>query len=228
MTDRIEQVPEVELRDLLELFKRDTMLNLNCHAIGEITKFNAAKQTCEVKISYDKKYLEPNEYNEIVAVKKSYPLLVDVPVINLYGGDAGLTFPIKAGDKCVVLFNDRDIDDWFEGKEEGFVRTSRLHSLTDGFALVGIRNKNNFIDTYDEMRASLYNGDCQVGVGADKILIKNAMYSLNEVLQDLVTEIKNIQTIDTLPNGSQVAKSLQPSTISLIEAAGVKIGELLE
>lgn len=228
MNNQIEAIPEVELRDLFELFKRDTLMAMNCQAIGTIQKFNVEKQTCEVKISYDKKYLEPNEFGINVPVAKPYPLLVDVPVINLYGGDAGLTFPIKKGDKCILLFNDRDIDNWFEGKEEGFVRTSRLHSLTDGFAIVGIRNKKNFIANYDATRASLFNGTTTVSVGPDKILIANETATLNTLLQELVTAIKDIKTIDTIPNGNQVPQSLQPTSITAIEQVGTKIQELLE
>ncbi|EKN3638181.1 Gp138 family membrane-puncturing spike protein, partial [Yersinia enterocolitica] len=42
------------------------------------------------------------------------PLLVDVPVIFPRGGGCTLTFPIKAGDECLLIFSDRCIDFWWQ------------------------------------------------------------------------------------------------------------------
>lgn len=221
-------IPDVELRDLLELFKRDTLLSVNCHAIGRVKKFNKANQTCEVQISYDKKYMEEDEFGIAQPVKKPYPLLVDIPVISLSGGESGLTFPIKAGDGCIVLFNDRDIDNWFEGKETGFVRTLRIHSISDGIAIVGIRNKNDFIQAYDDSRASLYNGSTRVAVGESKILIENSITTLNTLLQELIDEIKDIKTRDTIPGGTIIEQSISASSILKLATVATKLEGLLE
>jgi len=71
------------------------------------------------------------------------PLLVDVPVVWMGGGGVTATFPIKPGDECLVIFASRCIDAWWQ---QGALALSaappdtRMHNLSDGFALVGIRS----------------------------------------------------------------------------------------
>lgn len=65
------------------------------------------------------------------------PLLVDVPVVFPRGGGCTLTFPVKAGDECLLIFSDRCIDFWWQsgGVQESV--DTRQHDLSDAFAIVG-------------------------------------------------------------------------------------------
>lgn len=65
------------------------------------------------------------------------PLLVDVPVIFPRGGGATLTFPVKPGDECFVVFADRCIDYWWQSGGVQEAVDPRKHNLSDGFAWVG-------------------------------------------------------------------------------------------
>lgn len=133
----LKQRHEPDLPALLAALKQDIMKSINCVRIGVIQSFNAADQTVTVKIAQQ----------QITSVSATgvrtiaeYPLLVQVPVQFPSGGGFTLTFPIAAGDECLVLFNDRELDNWFfsgAGKEP---TTARLHDLSDGIAIVGIRN----------------------------------------------------------------------------------------
>ncbi len=127
------------LASLLELFKDNLMMRLNCHQVGEIVSFDASTQTAEVKI----KMLKMRN-----GVLEDYPILVDCPCIVLGGGEGRITFPIQAGDGCIVMFNDRDIDNWYAGGQTMLPRTERKHSFSDAIALVGIRNLQNKITDY--------------------------------------------------------------------------------
>jgi hypothetical protein len=51
--------------------------------------------------------------------------------------------PIQSGDTCLVLFCDRDLDNWFESGQITTLNSNRVHDLSDGVALVGIRHKQN-------------------------------------------------------------------------------------
>lgn len=67
----------------------------------------------------------------------SYPLLVDVPVVFPRGGGCTLTFPIKNGDECLVIFADRAIDFWWQNGETQEPVNARQHSLSDAFVIPG-------------------------------------------------------------------------------------------
>lgn len=74
------------------------------------------------------------------------PLLINVPVYFGGGGGVTLTFPIKPGDECLVVFASRCIDAWWQlgaGPTSAPGRTPpdrRMHNLSDGFAWVGFRS----------------------------------------------------------------------------------------
>lgn len=69
------------------------------------------------------------------------PMLLDCPVGWQGGGGVTLTFPIKPGDECLVVFASRCIDAWWAlgGIQEQ--AELRMHDLSDGFAFVGVRSK---------------------------------------------------------------------------------------
>jgi hypothetical protein len=63
--------------------------------------------------------------------------LVDVPVCFPHGGGYLITFPIKAGDECLVVFSSRCIDGWWQSGQIAPQTDRRMHDLSDGFAIVG-------------------------------------------------------------------------------------------
>jgi hypothetical protein len=237
MSGQNRQLATPKLNDLLEMTRREIFLSLNCHAIGTITKFNPAKQTAEVQISYTQQYSTPDP--NALPIEKAYPPLADVPVIVVHGGTAGLTMPIKPGDGCIVLFNDRDIDRWFVNGPGGPPESARLHSIADGIALVGLNPTNDPISPYDTARAVLYNGTTMVGVGESLIKIANASHTLNALLQELVAEVKALATkaqmitmTGVIPGGGVSGPPQNAADFvtiaSDIDATASKIAELLE
>jgi hypothetical protein len=227
------------LRDLLDLHKKDILLSLNCHALATIQSFDSASLKVTASMNYKKSILQRDSDGNYSTVLHDYPVLLDMPVVILGGGPAQVTFPIQAGDTCLVLFNDRDIDNWFQSGQVGPVASNRLHSFADGIALVGVRSQANPIENYDETRAGLSWGQTVVQVSEDKIKLANALYTLNELLQELVTDINLLvtQTAALTVTGvtSGLGNSGVPANAAAITAVGVslaatavKIGELLE
>lgn len=139
MSKALQYGPQLTLASLLELQEKGTSRKINCHQVGEIVSFNPETQTAEVKVKMS--FLLNGEIKE-------YPLLLDCPCIILAGGQGSVTFPIQAGDSCLVLFNDRDMDNWYAGGQTMPPRTDRLHDFSDAIALVGLRNKQNQISGY--------------------------------------------------------------------------------
>ena len=132
------------LVDVLDNFKEDILKSLNAVQIGEVRAFNASRQTVNVQV------VIKQLVDEVDGVKRyqDYPLMLECPLMFLNGGGSHLTMPVQAGDSCIILFNDRDIDNWFI---EGGVKapnTKRKHDLSDALAIVGVRNLQNALTDY--------------------------------------------------------------------------------
>ena len=69
------------------------------------------------------------------------PLLVDCPVYFPSGGNCTLTFPVKPGDECLVVFASRCIDAWWQSGKVQNQAEVRMHDLSDGFVYVGVRSQ---------------------------------------------------------------------------------------
>ena len=164
MSKALQYGPTPTLASLLELHRKSTMRQINCHQVGEIVSFDASKQTAEVQIKMT--FLLNKEI-------KTYPLLIDCPCVVLAGGEGRVTFPIKKGDSCLVLFNDRDMDNWFSGGQTMPPRTNRYHDFSDAIALVGLRNMQNKISDYLADGTELKYSGSTIKLQDNKVTITN-------------------------------------------------------
>lgn len=164
MANSLQYANEQSLASLLQLEQLDTLDTLNCHQVGEIVSFDSSKQTAEVQI----KMLRP--FNGEL---KKYPILLDCPCVILGGGKGRITFPIEKGDSCLVLFNDKDIDNWYASGQTMQPRTPRMHNFADAIALVGIRNKQNRITDYLADGTELKYGGSTIKLENNKVTITN-------------------------------------------------------
>ena len=186
-----------ELVDVLSGLQKEIFLSLNCHAIATIQSFNPLLQTATATINYKKTYLVADPNTGIFSEKLvDYPMLLDCPVVIMQGGGGAITFPIEAGDNCLVLFNDRCIDGWFASGQVGPIPVQRFHSFADGILLVGISPVNDPFLNYDTSRVVLRNGatgTTMVGVGEALIKIANATTTLKTVINGILDLIAAAQ-----------------------------------
>lgn len=164
MANSIQQANEATLASVLALHKEDLKCSINCHQVGEIVSFDPSTQTAEVQIKM---------LRMMNGVLKSYPVLIDCPCVILSGGKGRITFPIAAGDSCLVLFNDRDIDNWYSGGQSVAPRTERKHCFSDAIALVGLRNLQNKITDYLTDGTELKYGGSTIKLQDNKVTVTN-------------------------------------------------------
>lgn len=160
------------LTDVLESNKKDILTTLNCIQIGEIVSFDALTQTASIKIVL-KKVISVTPQG-VETYQENPTLILKCPVITLFGGTSFISLPIQPGDNCVLLFNDREIDNWFVNGGIQVPNTARTHDASDAIAIVGIHSLQQSIATY------LTNGiRLSYGGGSAKIdLQENAINSL--------------------------------------------------
>ena len=164
MANNLQQANEPTLASVLQLHKEDVMYAINCHQVGEIVSFNPSTQTAEVQIKM---------LRMMNGELKQYSILVDCPCVVLSGGNGCLTMPINPGDSCLVLFNDKDIDNWYSGGQTVAPRTERKHSFSDAIALVGIRNKQHQLSDYLNNGVELKYGGSTIKLESNKVTIDN-------------------------------------------------------
>jgi len=103
---------------------------------GIVERFDAARMTVDVQPAINGR--ARSESGETSSVQM--PMLLDCPVQWIGGGGATFTFPIAKGDECLVVFSSRCIDGWWANGGVQDSRDIRMHNLSDGFALVGVRS----------------------------------------------------------------------------------------
>ena len=228
------QVPltEPQLSDLLDLWKKDTFLSLMCHGVATITAFDPTTQTATATMNYAKTFLVKQADGSYAGQLRPYPPLSGCPVIFLGGVESYLTFPDVVGVECQVLFNDRDLDNWFTNNGQS-LSSSRLHSFSDATLLVGMRSKKNVIANFDTDRILLKKGNAVVGVGMNNELVKiaNELYTLNGLLQQLITAVQGITVgPGTFSNsgGSVAGSSGKPLNSTAFTTIANKLNNLLE
>lgn len=98
------------------------------------------------------------------------PLLADIPVVFPGGGGFNLTFPIKEGDECLLVFSARCIDNWWVSGEVQPQAQFRKQNLSDGFAFVGVKSLPRTFDgegfrPVDLTKAELRSLDGETSIG---------------------------------------------------------------
>lgn len=104
---------------------------------GIIESFDPDAMTCKVQPTVMMQVLP--QYGNAKSV--ALPLLVDCPVQFPGAGGATMTFPVAAGDECLVVFASRCIDGWWQAGGVQPQAEMRMHDLSDGFVLLGFRSK---------------------------------------------------------------------------------------
>ena len=99
---------------------------------GIVVAADLAAQTLSVQPSVQGSVSAPDGSAQLV----NLPLLVDVPVVWPRAGGFALTFPIAAGDEVLVVFASRCIDAWWQQGGIGAPAETRMHDLSDGFAIL--------------------------------------------------------------------------------------------
>lgn len=133
---------------------------MNCIKLGEIVSFDKEKQVATVKILHRK----TPDYNLALSGNAEYPLLSNVPVFVLQGGGASVTFPISAGDQCLLVFADYMIDNWWISGDVSTSDFPRQHDISDAIAIVGLNALPKVIQDYSNFLKLSYNDDNYIEV----------------------------------------------------------------
>ena len=228
---------QVSFNDVMAIAQEAIMSRLNCHNIGRIIEFDSSTQTCTVELMQIKQF---NDQAFIPAPITQVPLII-------YGSDNSyITLPNPVGSVCLLLFLDRNIDNFLETGEQYMPETSRMHDFTDAVALTTFKTLANPIENYDENAITMYyktiinevlyeaviknagnainlkmtngNNYSQINI-ASKIKIENNNRNLYTLIGNLITAINNI----TITNNA-----VSSASKTALNNVKTQFGELLE
>lgn len=237
---KLEQIPKSSptFNDLMIMAQNNIMSRTNCHNVGRILEFDKEKQTCTVQIMQLKQF-----YDKTFATAP----ITDVPLI-IYGmGDGYITLPNPVNSVCLLFFMDRNIDSFLETGELYEPDNTRLHDFSDCIALTTFSTLNNPIENYDDtsitvaykklvdevlynaviknfgnsllLKVSTEENTTQLNI-SDKVNIQNTAQSLASLMQELITDVKNLTVTQ--------AGTVTQTSIDALEATAGKFTELLQ
>lgn len=131
--------------EFYRIFKDSILSEIRVAIPGIIQSFNATEQTVTVQPALREQVKVENFTEQWV----NLPLLLDVPIVIPRAGGYAITFPVKVGDECLVVFGDMCIDAWFSNGSVQNQIEMRRHDLSDAFAILGITSMPRKISNYN-------------------------------------------------------------------------------
>lgn len=191
-----------DLTILLEALQNEILHTLNCVKIGVIEAFDAGTATRAANVNVRIAFTQVTSVSpDGTRTLAEYAPLYNVPVLFPNGGGFTLTFPVAIGDECIVLFNDKQIDNWLLSGIGQPPSMNRTHDLSDGIAIVGLRNNTRALANISTSSTQLRTDDGQtfVDVSAGKIQL---------VADEVVIHGRNKTTFDAGGTGFVYTPSL--------------------
>lgn len=198
------ELARADLVDILETIKKDIFYSLNCHRVGIINSFNTENQTATIQL-VDKITKNTND-KELLTLSP----LINCPVVIFGGQSGGITIPINEGDTCLVCFNDRSLDKWFNDGNIQKPITARAHDMSDAIAIVGLRNNINAIANYDNEQTQVYyqdeslslkDGNAVLSTSAGSSVDLDSKVGISNSSSDLKTLLEAVVTVINTLNG---------------------------
>lgn len=123
----------MSLPDLLRAAFAEQARNMHTAMPGEIVDYDSGQQRASVRPALDR---------NVNGAREALPVINNVPVIFPRSGGAFMTFPVSAGDSCLLIFTERSLDEW---KGQGGTIAPddpRAFDLSDACAIMGFSSFN--------------------------------------------------------------------------------------
>jgi hypothetical protein len=120
-----------EVKTIIKGWMDSRVSNIHTAMPGQIVSYNPSTNRASVQPNGNYKAEDGRDIR--------YPIIHNVPIQFPMGqgGTAGITFPINAGDGCLLVFSETQNDD-FLGNNKGDSPDVRRHSLNDAIAIPGV------------------------------------------------------------------------------------------
>ena len=171
------------LPQLLRSAIRSELTELHVCMPGRIDKYDTKTGLATVKPTLARRFRGRTEATE-------YPVIPRVPVIQPRTAVARINFPVKPGDLCLLVFADRNIENWIasDGAAPKEVNDVRMHDLSDAYAILGAYPEKIAAPSKNPDALSI-----EVNAGT-KIALTNGSVEILSLFDDILVELDVILT----------------------------------
>lgn len=142
---------------------------LNTCLPGQIVTFYPEDQTADIQPTLKRLFIDKSDV--------PLPVCPHVPVIFPGGGGFSLTFPLVAGDECLLIFAQRALDSWWQYGGIQSPGDWRKHHLSDALAIIGLRSQRRRLPNMHATRGCTLrsdSGDVSLSLDTNSITLKAA------------------------------------------------------
>lgn len=184
---------------------------------GSIIDYDFKEARASVKPLIQKSYIDGDSM--------VLPIIRDVPVIFPRTGVSGITFPLNKGDKVLIVFSERSLDNWKGIGDDAVPRDFRKFDLSDAVCIPGLYsfNTRNLAKNNKDLVIH-HNGFTITITDTGKISLKGANgLDLLKIIDDWMEQIQQSTVITGI--GLQ---PFDPVSLTAMAAIQLQLQELLE
>jgi len=164
------------IENVLQVF----LSGINTCLPGQIESYNFETSKVSVKPLIKKKFLD--------GAVLEIPIIENVPAVFPRTSRSGITFPLRKGDKCLIVFSQRAMERYLSSGEDSEPGDKRKFDLTDAIAIPGLfsfvegtiaSNNEDMEMTHEGQKVTIKKGgDIQVGSDSLKKLVNEEFVNL--------------------------------------------------
>lgn len=211
-----------ELVDFVQNAIEGRLVDVHTAMPGEIYSYNAATQTAQVQPCIKRVYIQDSKAVPL-------PIVSNVPVVfpSADAGTAILTFPVKKGDPCLLIFSERALEQWYQKGGVVDPQDTRKFALSDAYCLMGglpkpkkssrattnsvrLEYKDAKIELFPDGRITMGDGSAKLEItSAGKVKFGVGSTDVLQILSDTLQAITQISVAysDTPSSGPDVRKT---------------------
>lgn len=212
MSDEPRNTP---LEGLLETFGEAMRRGLFTSEPGKITRYDANARRASVQLSIPRSHVDRNDDRVVELV----PELTSVPVVFMGPARGAITWPVRAGDDCLVWFASSSTKRWRRTARAGVdPGDDATHDINAAFCMVC-----DFFSTIDAPAdKTVINGPTRVGgaTGTEKTIMADTFVSkLGDVVTEIVSALNGIAPL----SGATVAVKWTALLAAAIKSANTEV-----
>lgn len=185
-----------DLAEVLRVAMDNRLADVHVALPGQIEKYDLTKQAADIKPLIKRAFLTA-EGDEVL---EALPVIPQVPIVFPRAGGFFITLPIKKGDLVTLLFCERSIDKYTQGKGKDTDPVDlRMHELIDAVAFPGFYPFSEALaDAHADNLVIGKDGGAQIHVKPDEVnLYEENAAEFVALATKCLTELQAVQTDQT-------------------------------